>query len=205
MPTRKRAQPVPAELNPEPGSTAAGDTAAVQAIHHRAKRKNIPPAGLEAQGRVEDSPKVRLAYNPHLPPVLRVSNDPAAADRLPQLLATARERALSADEVAVLAEALRRHEPWLEWAGKRERPWFEVDPPALHIHERVSTQAMLRVLAREDVNRDLFADPQQSYAEAVQFYKHDIDWSNRMVLGDSLATLGRGPSSWRASAERAGA
>ena len=189
MPTRKRAQPAPAEVNTETGSAPAGDTAAVQAIHHRAKRKNIPPAGLEAQGRVEDSPKVRLAYNPHLPPVLRVSNDPAAADRLPQLLATARERALSADEAAVLAEALRRHEPWLEWAGKRERPWFEVDPPALHIHERVSTQAMLRVLAREDVNRDLFADPQQSYAEAVQFYKHDIDWSNRMVLGDSLAVM----------------
>ena len=190
MPTRKRAQPVPAAVNSETGSAAAVDNAAaVQAIHHRAKRKNIPPAGLEAQGRVEETPKVRLAYNPHLPPVLRVSSDPAAADRLPQLLATARERALSADEAAVLAAALRRHEPWLEWAGKRERPWFEVDPPALHIHERVSTQAMLRVLAREDVNRDLFADPQQSYAEAVQFYKHDIDWSNRMVLGDSLAVM----------------
>ena len=60
---------------------------------------------------------------------------------------------------------------------------------ALHIHERVSTQAMLRVLAREDVNRDLFADPQQSYAEAVQFYRHDVDWSNRMILGDSLAVM----------------
>ncbi|MCE2917399.1 MAG: site-specific DNA-methyltransferase, partial [Rubrivivax sp.] len=161
----------------------------VKTITHRAKRKNIPPAGLEAQGRVEEAPTVRFEYNPHLPPVLRFADDPAAADRLPQLLATARERALSADEAAVLAAALRRHEPWLEWAGKRERPWFEVEPPALHIHERVSTQAMLRVLAREDVNRDLFADPQQSYAEAVQFYKHDVDWSNRMILGDSLAVM----------------
>ena len=42
---------------------------------------------------------------------------------------------------------------------------------------------MLRVLAREDVNRDLFADPQQSYAEAVQFYRHDVDWANRMLPG----------------------
>ena len=161
----------------------------ISATRHRAKRKNIPPAGLEAQGRVEEAPKARFEYNPHLPPVLRFAADPAAADRLPQLLATARERALSADEAAVLAAALRRHEPWLEWAGKRERPWFEVEPPALHIHERISTQAMLRVLAREDVNRDLFADPQQSYAEAVQFYKHDVDWSNRMILGDSLAVM----------------
>jgi len=77
----------------------------------------------------------------------------------------------------------------LEWSGKREKPWFEVEPVALHIHERVSTQAILRVLAREDVQRDLFADPQQSYAEAVQFYKHEVDWSNRMILGDSLQVM----------------
>ena len=89
----------------------------------------------------------------------------------------------------MLAEGLRRHEPWLEWSGKRERPWFAVDPVALrslHMHERVSTQAILRVLARQDVQRDLFADPQLDYARAVQFYRHDVDWSNRMILGDSL-------------------
>lgn len=161
----------------------------VQSVKHNARRKNIPPAGIEAQGRVQEAPRVRHEYNPHLPPRLRFSNDPAQADRLPLLLRTARERALSADEAQELADALRRHEPWLEWSGKRERPWFEVEPPALHIHERVSTQAMLRVLAREDVNRDLFADPQQTYAEAVQFYRHDVDWSNRMILGDSLAVM----------------
>ena len=183
MPSRKRAP------DAAPSAAAPSTEQAVLATRHRAKRKNIPPAGLEAQGRVEEAPRVRHEYNPHLPPVLRFADDPAATDRLPELLQTARERALSADETAVLAAALRRHEPWLEWAGKRERPWFEVDPPALHIHERVSTQAMLRVLAREDVNRDLFADPQQSYAEAVQFYKHDVDWANRMILGDSLAVM----------------
>ena len=162
---------------------------AVQSVKHRAKRKNIPPAGLEAQGRVEEAPRLRHEYNPHLPPRLKFADDPAAADRLPILLDTARKRALNEDEARELAEALRRHEPWLEWSGKRERPWFEVEPPALHIHERVSTQAMLRVLAREDVNRDLFADPQQTYAEAVQFYRHDVDWANRMILGDSLAVM----------------
>jgi len=45
------------------------------------------------------------------------------------------------------------------------------------------------VLAREDAHRDLFADPQQSYAQAVQFYRHEVDWSNRMILGDSLAVM----------------
>ena len=167
----------------------AGTAETIQTVKHRARRKNIPPAGLDGQGRVEETPRVRHHYNPHLSPLLRVADDPAAADRLPALLQTARERALSDDEAQLLAAALRRHEPWLEWSGKRERPWFEVEPMALHIHERVSTQAMLRVLAREDVNRDLFADPQQSYAEAVQFYRHDVDWSNRMILGDSLGVM----------------
>ncbi|HXA17452.1 MAG TPA: site-specific DNA-methyltransferase [Thermoanaerobaculia bacterium] len=162
----------------------------VEAIKHEsARRKNIPPAGLEAQGRIPKASSIRYEYNPHLPPVLRWSSDPAAADRLPELLQTARERSLTEDEARLLGEALRKHEPWLEWSGKREKPWFEVDPVVLHIHERVSTQAILKVLAREDVQRGLFGDPQQSYADAVQFYKHDVAWTNRMILGDSLQVM----------------
>jgi adenine-specific DNA-methyltransferase len=162
---------------------------AITSIKYPAKRKNIPPAGLEAQGVLQDKPKIRYEYNPHLPPVLRSAMEAANADRLPELLAISRQRALSAEEAKLLAEALRRQEPWLEWSGKREKPWFEVDPIALHMHERVSTQAILRVLAREDVERSLFADPQQEYAQAVQFYQHDVDWANRMILGDSLQVM----------------
>ena len=161
----------------------------VASMTYPAVRKNIPPAGLAAQGEVREKRAVRYEYNPHLPPALRSAPDAAAVDRLPALLEAARHRALTEDEAAALAEALRRHEPWLEWTGKRERPWFEVDPVALHMHERVSTQAILRVLARQDVQRDLFADPQLDYARAVQFYRHDIDWTNRMILGDSLQVM----------------
>lgn len=161
----------------------------IASLKYPAKRKNIPPAGLEAQGVVQQAPKLRYEYNPHLPPMLRSATDAAAADKLPELLAIAQQRALSADEAQVLADALRRHEPWLEWSGKREKPWFEVEPVALHMHERISTQAILRVLAREDVERDLFADPQHDYAKAVQFYQHDVDWANRMILGDSLQVM----------------
>jgi adenine-specific DNA-methyltransferase len=113
---------------------------------------------------------------------------PLTGEELRQLKDTF-EAAVTPDAAQYLAEALRRHEPWLEWSGKREKPWFEVDPVALHIHERVSTQAILRVLAREDVQRDLFADPQLEYHEAVRFYQHDVDWANRLVLGDSLAVM----------------
>jgi len=171
-------------------SKVPNSTDAVTSLTYDAKRKNIPLAGLESNWKVEDSPKIKYEYNPHLPPALRFSNDPAETDKLPPLLAKAAAgKPLTKDEVKTLADALRQHEPWMEWTGKREKPWFEVDPVALHIHERVSTQAILRVLAREDVQRDLFADPQQDYARAVQFYQHDVDWSNRMILGDSLAVM----------------
>lgn len=158
---------------------------AVTAIKHPAKRKNIPPAGLEAQGRIQETPRLRYEYNPHLPPVLRSATDATAADRLPELLATARQRALSEEESSMLAAALRRHEPWLVWSGKREKPWFEVEPVALHMHERVSTQAILRVLARQDVNRDLFADPQHDYAGE----SHD---SRRLAASDGEPGSARG-------------
>ena len=203
----------------------------IASYKHPAKRKNIPPAGLEAQGVLQDAPKIRHEYNPHLPPVLRSApppvsqeekrqgtaalqdasrgsgasegapafglrqpsgafvGDAVSTDRLPELLAIARKRALTDDEARTLAAALRKHEPWLEWSGKREKPWFEVEPVAPHMHERISTQAILRVLAREDVERDLFADPQHDYAKAVQFYQHDVDWANRMILGDSLQVM----------------
>src|ERR1039457_6496969 len=153
-----------------------------------ATRKNNPPAKIAAEGFVPLIPKAEYFYSPRRPPELRF--DPTGAtDELPELLAKATREKLTEAEAWALAEALRVHEPWLEWAGKREQKSFTVDPVALHIHERVSAQAILKVAAREDVNRSLFADPEQEYNEAVQFYKHDVDWSNRLILGDSLQVM----------------
>ena len=153
-----------------------------------AKRTNIPPAGLAAQGKLESPQRIRYTYDPHRPPMLRFDGS-GAADKLPELLVTARKRALTNEEASLLAEALRTHQPWLEWANKREKLWFEVEPVALHIHERIAAQAIVKVAARQDVQRDLFADPKLSYREAVQFYQHDMDWANRMILGDSLQVM----------------
>src|ERR1035437_475249 len=153
-----------------------------------ATRKNNPPAKIAAEGYVPLIPKAEYLYSPRRPPELRF--DPTgSADELPELLAKGTRQNWAEAEAWALAEALRVHEPWLEWAGKREARSFSVDPVALHIHERVSTQAILRVAAREDVNRSLFADPEQEYNEAVQFYRHDVDWSNRLILGDSLQVM----------------
>ena len=156
--------------------------------HDTATRKNNPPAGIAAQGKINETPKQEYAYNPHLPPNLR-SDPNGDADKLPELLQKAQQRALSADEAKTLADALRHHSPWLEWAGKQETKSFAVDPVALHIHERVSAKAILKVAERQNVQRELFADPQQAYGEAVDFYQHDVDWANRLILGDSLTVM----------------
>ena len=164
------------------------DAPPVADYRYDASRKNIPPAGLAAQGRVRETPKLQYAYDPHLPPVLRFDTS-GESDRLPDLLDEATRRPLTEDEARLVAGALRQRQPWLEWAGKQETKGFVVDPVALHIHERVSAQAILKMAKREDVQRDLFADPQQPYREAVQFYQHDVDWANRLILGDSLQVM----------------
>ena len=155
--------------------------------HDSATRRNNPPAAMASQGRIRETPKQEYAYNPHLPPVLRF-DDTGNADKLPELLEKAKN-GLTDDEIKILADALKDRAPWLEWAGKQEAKSFAVDPVALHIHERVSAKAIMNVAARQDVQRDLFADPQQAYREAVQFYQHDVDWSNRLILGDSLTVM----------------
>ena len=160
----------------------------VDDYRHDATRVNIPPAGLAAQGKVREVPTAHYAYDPHLPPVLRF--DPTGqADKLPELLAEAQRRKLTEEEAKTLAEALRNRQPWLEWAGKREARWFDVDPVALHIHERVSAQAIVKLAARQPLQRSLFADPELEYRQAVQFYQRDVDWANRLILGDSLTVM----------------
>ena len=156
--------------------------------HEGAKRPNNPPAAIAAEGRTPPAPKLTYAYSPRLDPVLRFDAS-GKADALPPLIEKATREPLTREEAALLAEALRKYEPWLEWAGKRELPGFAVDPVALHIHERVSTQAILRAAARQDITRDLFADPKLDYAQAVRFYQHDVDWANRLILGDSLQVM----------------
>ena len=160
--------------------------------HKGEKRTNIPPAKIAGEGKVPVVPKVRYYYNPHLPPVLRFDST-GEADKVKEVIEEAGRRTLTAAEQTIVAEAIHHYQPWLEWADKREqeeRRYFEVDPVALHIHERVSAQAIVRTAIREDTQRGLFADPQQPYKEAIQFYKHDVDWANRLILGDSLQVMG---------------
>lgn len=161
----------------------------IRNYRHDATRKNNPPAAIASEGKLPAAKPTRYSYDPHLPPVLRF-DDTGTADRLQELIDKATQQTLTPEEAKVLSEALRNPEPWLEWTGKREQShWFDVEPVALHMHERVSAQAAIRVATRRDVQRDLFADPEQPYHEAVQFYQHEVGWANRMILGDSLTVM----------------
>jgi len=163
------------------------------AYRHDATRTNIPPAQIAGEGRIPKAKRVKYAYSPHLDPVLRFDPE-GRADKVAAIVEKAcRGERLDAGEQEILRAVGKNWEqPWLEWAGKQEehaRGHFSVDPVALHIHERISAQAILRAAQREDTERSLFAQPEQSYSEALKFYKHDVDWANRLILGDSLQVM----------------
>lgn len=157
------------------------------------KRTNLPPAKIAGEADIPKAKKVKYAYSPHLDPILRF--DPTArADKVAAIVEkSCRGERLDAQEQEILRAVGKNWEqPWLEWAGKQEehaRGHFTVDPVALHIHERISAQAILRTVQRKDVEPSLFASPEQSYSEALSFYKYDVDWANRLILGDSMQVM----------------
>jgi len=82
-------------------------------------------------------------------------------------------------------------DPQLVWAGKAEHTSFEVDTVALHIHERISTKAILKAVEKRELYRQLrlFAEPDLPLDRRIEFYQHEMDWTNRLILGDSLLVM----------------
>jgi len=82
-------------------------------------------------------------------------------------------------------------DPQLIWAGKTERTSFDVETVSLHIHERVSTQAILKSVqrAKQWKQEKLFAEPELPLDRRIEFYQHEMDWANRLILGDSLLVM----------------
>lgn len=79
--------------------------------------------------------------------------------------------------------------PELWWAGKDHDAQLEVEAPSIHIHERLSTEAIVRAAQREDAQLDLFGDPSLDRSKAIEFYEHEMDWVNRLILGDSMIVM----------------
>ncbi|HET7178671.1 MAG TPA: DNA methyltransferase, partial [Chryseosolibacter sp.] len=135
----------------------------VEAIKHdEAKRKNSPTAEYQSVLQKEEQSPVRVAYE-------------------------RRNRDL---------------DPQLVWRGKDEQDWSDlvVHAPSLYIQEKVHPKALIDDLLRETREReheaglltpDLFADFNgiPKGVDKTEFYQHDQNWSNRMILGDSLQVM----------------
>ena len=149
-----------------PRKPTAAKTKSVEALRYAdATRRNIPSAEHQPLMRDEERSSVQVAYE-------------------------RRNRDL---------------DPQLVWRGKDEqdRSDLAVNAPPLYIQERVHPKALVDDLMRQTAKQqetegvqqgfaDLFADFNGLPSEAAktEFYQHDANWSNRMVLGDSLQVMG---------------
>ena len=88
-------------------------------------------------------------------------------------------------------------DPQLVWRGKDVADWSDLvtQAPPLYIQEKVSPKALIddlrKIGQREAAQLDFFADfnglPEG--ADRTDFYQHQANWSNRMILGDSLQVM----------------
>ncbi len=129
--------------------------------HNEASRKNIPTAEYQSIMAKEDLNPITIAY----------------------------ER--------------RNHDldPQLVWRGKDEQDWSDlvVHAPPLYIQEKVHPKVLIDDLLRhsqdtgpkEAEQPNLFADFNglQTESARTEFYQHDANWSNRLILGDSLQVM----------------
>jgi adenine-specific DNA-methyltransferase len=129
--------------------------------HDEAKRKNIPTAEFQSVLKADEQHAVETRY-------------PRNTDLDPQLV----------------------------WRGKDEQDWSDlvVYAPPLYIQEKVHPKVLIDDLLRASKERehetgmltpDLFADFNgiPKGVDKTEFYQHDQNWSNRMILGDSLQVM----------------
>ena len=130
--------------------------------HEEASRTNIPTAELQSVMRDEEKSAVQIAYK-------------------------RRNRDL---------------DPQLVWRGKDQQDWSDlvVHAPPLYIQEKVHPKVLVDDLLRQSKQRgeagrerqlDLFADFNglSDDARSTEFYQHEANWTNRMILGDSLQVM----------------
>jgi adenine-specific DNA-methyltransferase len=93
-------------------------------------------------------------------------------------------------------------DPQLVWRGKDEQDWSSlvVHAPPLYIQEKVHPKALIDDLTRMSkqaaheggqLTADLFSDfnGMPKGVDKTEFYQHEQNWSNRMILGDSLQVM----------------
>jgi adenine-specific DNA-methyltransferase len=152
-----------------------GNTKTVETLtHDEARRKNIPTAEYQSVLPTEQQQPKQIRYP-------RPDADKLGEEK------SARNRDL---------------DPQLVWRGKDEQDWSDlvVSAPPLYIQEKVHPKVLIDDLLRSTKERkheagqitaDLFADFNgiPKGADKTDFYQHDQNWTNRMILGDSLQVM----------------
>ncbi len=85
-------------------------------------------------------------------------------------------------------------DPQLQWAGKAEHTSFDVPTVSLHVHERIDPRRIIETVKKEEeqekyTQTSLFEEQKKPLREAIEFYKHKENWSNRLIAGDSLLVM----------------
>ena len=176
----------------------------VEALKHdEASRKNIPTAELQsaAQRAEEIEPVAPVAYVRQTP-LAEGQTRERNEDVDPQIIWQGTRIHLTPEQLDVLNEtgAVDIGEAQLVWRGKDRQDWSDlvVQAPPLYIQEHVHPKAIIDDLKRrteetreaETDAPDLFADFEIGDPQArTEFYAHDQDWTNRMILGDSLQVM----------------
>lgn len=127
--------------------------------HDDKKRTNNPPVGMAQHDKAEEKVKT-YQFDPHL-------------------------------------------DPTLQWAGKAEGMSFDVPTSSIHIHESIKPHSIIaRVMKEYSDSLEGQVEGQQSMFEAetpaermrrrresIEFYQHGVNWTNRMIAGDSLVIM----------------
>ena len=144
-----------------------------------------------------DGHKTTRAHDPHLDPVLNFDSARAGIETLiDDALASGDPERMK----TVLEELKRLQWPYLTWTDKAETTSFMVDTVSLHVHEQVDPAIVLahgakrlkgKDAARQWRQPDLFAAPFETLPlrQAMEFYRHEKGWANRLVAGDSLLVM----------------
>ncbi len=83
-------------------------------------------------------------------------------------------------------------DPQLQWAGKAEHASFEVPTVSLHVHERIDPKSIIESVRKEkpdEAQISLFETDKKPLRDAIEFYKHKENWTNRLIAGDSLLVM----------------
>lgn len=181
-------------------STVKGTEAQILSYRHADKRKNNPEVGMVTPATDPDDGKTRWKYDPHIDPALQFDPSRAAIEKLiDDALASGDSDAMS----SALEELKHMQSPYLNWAGKAERTSFDVDTVSLHVHERVDPASILSAVRKRmksetkakgvspAIQPGLFDAPFENLPlrDAIDFYRHERGWANRLVSGDSLLVM----------------